>query len=249
MLITDNSGEYTSKIVMEILGDMDIEHVPTIAYNPEEKGIAERLNLTLMNEVRVALDTAKLDWTYWTFALADAVEKYNHLPHSATGQSPHELWFGTRANLITVYIFRLDGLVPIMFTPKKKQANRGQIAKYLHRDISNQIIVEAEDQYIKRFRAVDFHPYYSYRHPAEIIMHTIQVAMETRRFGEFTRKPPDRITNTTPAPASRTQAAKYPDHKLWAKAIDDELQKIDDRDTIKWLPLEQKNQVSPSRSP
>lgn len=62
-LITDDAEEYTSKLVMEILGDMDVENVPTIAYNPKENGISERLNLTLMNAIRTALKTARLDWT------------------------------------------------------------------------------------------------------------------------------------------------------------------------------------------
>lgn len=71
---------------MEIIGDMDIKLFPTVTYNREDNGIAERLNLTLMKAVRAAFDTAKLDWTYWTFALTDAVDKYNQLPQSATGR-------------------------------------------------------------------------------------------------------------------------------------------------------------------
>lgn len=124
-LITDTAGEYTSKVVLEILGDMDIEHVPTVAYNPKENGIAERINLTLMNEVRAALETAKLSCHYWTFALAEVVDKYNQLPHSATGKSPHEAWFGTKADLRALYIFGQTGFVPIMVLPKRKQPDRG----------------------------------------------------------------------------------------------------------------------------
>lgn len=54
-LIADYAGEYSSQVVMEILDDMDVEHVPTISYNPEENGISQRLNLTIMNAVRAAL--------------------------------------------------------------------------------------------------------------------------------------------------------------------------------------------------
>lgn len=60
---------------MRMFGDMDIAHVPPIAYNPEENGIAERINDTLMNAIRAALDTALIDWTYWNYALAYVVDK------------------------------------------------------------------------------------------------------------------------------------------------------------------------------
>lgn len=68
-LITDNEREYTSDFIMKMLGDMNISHVQTVEYNLEEKGIAERLNLSLMNAVSAELDTASLDWTYWTLPL------------------------------------------------------------------------------------------------------------------------------------------------------------------------------------
>lgn len=74
-----------------MLGDMDIEHVPTISYNLEENGISERLILTLMNAVKATLRTVKLHWSYWTYVLDDAVDKYNQLPHSVTGKSPHQV--------------------------------------------------------------------------------------------------------------------------------------------------------------
>lgn len=56
-LKTDNAGEYTCKVVLQMLEDMDITHVPTIAYTPEQNGIAERINDTLLNAVRAALNT------------------------------------------------------------------------------------------------------------------------------------------------------------------------------------------------
>lgn len=39
-LITDNPGEYTNQVVLQMLGDMDRTHVPTFAYDQEKKGIS-----------------------------------------------------------------------------------------------------------------------------------------------------------------------------------------------------------------
>lgn len=55
--ISDNAGEYISKVVTDPLGDM---HLPIVEYNPEENCLSERLNLTLMNAVRASLKTTKL---------------------------------------------------------------------------------------------------------------------------------------------------------------------------------------------
>lgn len=40
-LMSDNAGEYTSTILVEMLGDIDIKHVPIVPQNAEENGIAE----------------------------------------------------------------------------------------------------------------------------------------------------------------------------------------------------------------
>lgn len=39
-----------------------------IPYNPEEIGIAERVNRTMTDGVRVVLYTENLDETYWAYA-------------------------------------------------------------------------------------------------------------------------------------------------------------------------------------
>lgn len=76
-------------------------------------------------------------------------------------------------------------------------------------------------------------------------MDNVQVAMATQRLSAFTRKVPTIITGTTPAPASRAQAAKYLDSRQWAEAIDQELVKIDERGTIRWIPTDQKPPTKP----
>lgn len=196
-----------------MLGDMGIQHIPKIAHNPEENGIAERINSTIMNAVRTALDTACLDWTYWTYVLADVVDKYNQLPHSSTGKSPHQLWHNANPDLRTLFIFGQEGFVPIMSQPKKKHEHSGQKAKYLRRDGPAHVIVETDDAVIRRFRADDFHPYQTCIDLTQVIMDNVQIAIATRKMGKFTRAVPWRITSTTPAPVCRAQAGNYPDSK------------------------------------
>lgn len=90
------SGEYMAEVVQSALADMEIASIPVIPYKSEENGIAKRFNRTIMNAVRTALLPANMPWEYWTWALQDAVDKYNQLPHASTGCSPHEACFSDK---------------------------------------------------------------------------------------------------------------------------------------------------------
>lgn len=46
---------------------------------------------------------------------------------------------------------------------------------------------------------------------------------------------PDNITRTTPNPATKAQALRYPDSKLWERSLNNELDKIDETGAIRWL--------------
>ena len=51
-------------------------------YTPQQNGLAERINRTLLNKVRVMLFQANLPQTLWGEALLAAVFIYNRSPHS-----------------------------------------------------------------------------------------------------------------------------------------------------------------------
>lgn len=101
-----NTGEYTSTVLLKMLGDMEVTDVPIVPYNSEENGMAERFNQTVMKAVRAAPRTTQMSWHsvahtvahsvgYWTWTLEDATDKYDQLPHSSTGKNTHEIWFNT----------------------------------------------------------------------------------------------------------------------------------------------------------
>lgn len=277
-LVSDNAGEYMSSVVADILADMDVEHLPVIAYNSEENGVAERINRTLMNAVRAALTTAGMKWEYWTWALNDAVDKYNQLPHRTTDTTPHQLWFNQNApDLSNLRIFGQLGYVPVMSKTVRatKHKNRGQLVRYLSRDSPSHIIAETTDGAIRRYRARDFHAYHvasdptaafsgSLRHvrfdnkdpqtgePAvqEVVIEepgdaddgekdrheeSPNVALNAKIRRRITQAIPKQITPVTPNPATRKQALRYPDRQLWAKSLNQELDKLDANGAIKWL--------------
>ena len=51
-LRTDNDGEYTSQDFEKYLQENGIKHQTIVPYKPQQNGVAERMNMTLLNMVR-----------------------------------------------------------------------------------------------------------------------------------------------------------------------------------------------------
>lgn len=155
-LISDNVCDYMSTIVEEILGDMEVTHIPVIPYNSEENVIAERFNRTIMNAVHAALLTAVMSWEYWKCAIIDDADKYNQLPHGATGKSPQQIWYQQAApDLSNLFIFAQLGFVPVLNKVDRstKYKNMGQLVRYLGQDAPKYIFAETTDGSIQRYRS------------------------------------------------------------------------------------------------
>ena len=65
ILRTDNVGEYTAAEFKRFLKAEGIRHVLTVPKTPEQNGVDERLNRTLVETVRSMLIDAKLTHQFW----------------------------------------------------------------------------------------------------------------------------------------------------------------------------------------
>ncbi len=104
---TDNGGEYISNEFKSYLQKHGIQHQLTVAYTPQQNGVAERMNRTLMDSVRSLLQTAHLDKKFWAEALSTAVHIRNRvfsrsLPRNTT---PYERWVGKTPDLSYFRVF------------------------------------------------------------------------------------------------------------------------------------------------
>ena len=70
---SDNGGEYTSTEFSSYLTCEGIRHEFTIPHTPEQNGVAERQNRTLIECVRAMLGDSKLPHRFWAEALSSAV--------------------------------------------------------------------------------------------------------------------------------------------------------------------------------
>ena len=92
-LRTDNGGEFTSTEFKDCLKREGIRHELSVPKTPEQNGVAERLNRTLVESVRSMLSDAKLPQKFWAEALSTAVYLRNRSPTKAvTEMTPFEAW-------------------------------------------------------------------------------------------------------------------------------------------------------------
>ena len=79
-LRTDNGGEYCSTEFSHFLQQNGIRHETTVPKTPEQNGVAERANRTLVEAVRAMLSDSKLPKHFWAEALLTAVYVKNRSP-------------------------------------------------------------------------------------------------------------------------------------------------------------------------
>lgn len=132
IFVSDKSAEYLSAHVQRVLHANNCDHIPTSMYSPEDNGIAERLNATLLVSVRKALHTAEMDKKYLPPALQDAVFKYNLRLNSATGRTPFYDCLGVQQTPKRLLVLGQLGIVHQHSATKPKLQPRGQWIRYVY---------------------------------------------------------------------------------------------------------------------
>ena len=108
VLWTDNGGEYMFKEFEKYLTKHGIQHEVTVQKTPQQNGIAERMNSTLVESIRSILADSKLPKCFWAEALSIATYLHNHCPTNAVeGKTPYEAWNDNKPNVAnSVYMIK-----------------------------------------------------------------------------------------------------------------------------------------------
>lgn len=94
-LRSDRGGEYTSTAFMKYCEEQGIRRFLTTAYSPQQNGVAERKNRTVLDMVRSMLKSKNMSKEFWAEAVQCAVYVQNRCPHSKLGDiTPQEAWSG-----------------------------------------------------------------------------------------------------------------------------------------------------------
>ena len=118
---TDNGGEFTSKEFEAHLTTEGVRHEVTIPKNPEQNGVAERMNRTLVETARSILVNANLPHRFWAEALSTATFLRNRSPTKAVcGMTPHEAWTGEKPRVDGLRVFGCQAFVHVPKDERKK---------------------------------------------------------------------------------------------------------------------------------
>ncbi|KAF2353386.1 Integrase catalytic core [Trinorchestia longiramus] len=119
ILGTDNGGEYVSTDFKRFLKVNGIVHQKTVPKTPEENGVAERMNRTILEAVRAMLSDSKLPKTFWAVAVSTAVYVKNRSPTSAhKNLTPYQALNGHKPN---VQHLRTFGCMAYAHVPKDER--------------------------------------------------------------------------------------------------------------------------------
>lgn len=92
---TDPVGERTLGEFDEFCAEQGIKRQLTAAYTPQQNGVAERKNRTVMNMVRCMLSEKKIPKTFWPEAVNWTIYVLNRCPTSTVkNKTPEETWSG-----------------------------------------------------------------------------------------------------------------------------------------------------------
>jgi transposase InsO family protein len=119
ILRSDNGGEYTSKEFVNFCRDVGIKRELTTPYNPQQNGVAERKNRTIMEVVKTMIHDQDLPMCLWAKVAMAAVYVQNRLSRSALGfKTLEEMFTGKKPE---VSHLKICGCPVFIHIPKEKR--------------------------------------------------------------------------------------------------------------------------------
>ena len=93
-------GEFTKNKFNAYLSKHGIQHQKTVPYTPQQNGVAERKNRTLVEMARCMVYSKGLHKKFWAEAICCANFILNRVPHRAVlHATPEEKWNGRKSNI------------------------------------------------------------------------------------------------------------------------------------------------------
>jgi hypothetical protein len=103
---SDNGSEFKNDRIDEYCDDKGIKHEFSSKYTPEQNGIVERKNMTLIDTARSMLAEYNVSDSYWVEAINTACHASNRLYcHKLLKKNPFELLIGRKPNISYFNVF------------------------------------------------------------------------------------------------------------------------------------------------
>ncbi|KAJ9545520.1 hypothetical protein OSB04_025227 [Centaurea solstitialis] len=122
ILRSDRGGEYFNHEFDTFCEENGIKHERTSPFTPQQNGLAERKNRTLVEMVNCMLNQLGLPTNLWGEALLTACYIHKRITSRVIPTSPYELWKGRKPDLS---YFRVWGCIAYYRTPDPKRSKLG----------------------------------------------------------------------------------------------------------------------------
>ena len=140
---TDNGTEFKNYSMQDFVQDEGIKHEFSAPYTPQQNGVVERKNRTIIEMARTMLDEFKSPHNFWGEAISTAVHYSNRLFLRAVhNMTPYELLTGNKPN---VSYFRVFGCKCLVKNKKEK------LGKFETRTIEGIFVGYADDSHAYRY--------------------------------------------------------------------------------------------------
>ena len=152
---SDRGGEYFPSEFDEFCENEGIIHQRSAPYTPQQNGLAERKNRTLVDMVNSMILNARLPLNLWGEALLTACHVHNRIPSKKRKISPYEVWKGRKPKLDYLKVW---GCLAFYRVPDPKRTKLGPRAiksifvgyaqnskAFRLLDLNSNIIVETRD--------------------------------------------------------------------------------------------------------
>ncbi|KAK4386674.1 Retrovirus-related Pol polyprotein from transposon TNT 1-94 [Sesamum angolense] len=119
VLRSDRGKEYNNSEFDKFCEEEGIEHQTTVSYNPQQNGVSERKNRTVMEMARSMLQEKHLPKVFWAEAVYTAVYLLNRCPTKAVqNMTPIEAWSGKKPSAKHLRVF---GSICYVHIPTEKR--------------------------------------------------------------------------------------------------------------------------------
>ncbi|KAJ4788299.1 polyprotein [Rhynchospora pubera] len=142
---SDRGGEYISKEFEYFCEEHGIRRFLTAPYSPQQNGVAERKNRTILDMVRSMLKSKNMPKEYWAEAVQCAVYLQNRCPTaSLENMTPQEAWCGVKPAVSHLKVF---GSVAYAHIPDQRRTKLD--------DKSKKLIFIGYDERSKAYKLID----------------------------------------------------------------------------------------------
>lgn len=129
---SDNGTEYCNNKMKKIMIQSGIQHQTTVPYTPQQNGMSERMNRTIIEKTRCLLIESGLPKKFWAEAANTAIYLINRTPCKVLNNiSPEEVWSGKKPNLKYLKVFGCKAVIHIPKEKRKKLDAKGKEAVFV----------------------------------------------------------------------------------------------------------------------